>query len=67
MGVGSGEIAIWLREARIFLDREKKLRDCLVEAAADEVRAADYSKTGAEPGSRAETQRPAFRDSAARL
>jgi transposase len=39
MGVASGEIAIWLREARIFLDREKKLRDCLVEAAADEVRA----------------------------
>jgi hypothetical protein len=44
MGVTGGEIAIWLREAGIFLDREEQFRDGFIEAPGDEMRGAYYKE-----------------------
>jgi hypothetical protein len=42
MRVAGSESAIWVREARILLDREEKFRHRLIEAPADEMRSAHY-------------------------
>ena len=39
MGVAGGEKAVWLREARILLDREEQFRHRLIKAPAEEMRA----------------------------
>ena len=57
MGIARGENAIGLRKTRIFMDREEDLRNCLVEASAEEMCNADYERCPAGSGARAETQR----------
>jgi hypothetical protein len=57
MGVTGGEIAIRMRQARIFLDREQQFRHGLIEAPADEMRGTYYQERRADAGTGTEAQR----------
>jgi hypothetical protein len=56
MGIAGGEIAIWVRVARILLDRQEKYRHRLIEAPSQEMCGAYYHERSADTGARAETQ-----------
>ena len=57
MRVARSEIAIWVGEAWILLNGQEKLRCCLVEAPAGEVRGAYYKERRADAGAGTEAQR----------
>jgi len=57
MDEAGSEKAIRLSKTRMLLSREKKFRQSLIEAVADEMRRTDYKEGQADAGARAETQR----------
>src|SRR6516164_1849368 len=57
MGIARGEKTMGLREVRIVLDRQKQLRQGLVEAPGEKERDADCTENLAKPAARAEAQR----------
>ena len=50
MSITGGEIAIWLREAGIFLDCKEQFGDGFIEAPSDEMRGACYEERREQAG-----------------